>query len=588
MLKRILIITNFLVILTFTLSAQTINLKIVETSDVHGAIFPYDLRNDRPSGSSLAQVMTFLRQERANPDQHVILLDNGDILQGDPIVYYYNFEKTNTTHLYADVMNYMKYDAATVGNHDIEVGHDVYDKFNEELNFPWLAANVVRTSDGKPYFEPYTMIEIGMLRIAVLGLITPNIPNWLPEKIWEGMEFHDMVETAKNWVKEIKLREQPDMIIGVFHAGVDYTYAGQDADTYKNENASKLVAEQVPGFDIIFVGHDHAGWNFEVKNKEGKSVLILGTLAGAQTVAVANLNMTFDKICELWTINSIEGEIINIKEYEADKDFMERFSPALEEAKQYVNRKIGQFDKTISSRDAVFGPAGFTDLVHTIQFELTGADISFTAPLALNTQIKAGDVFVRDMFNLYRYENLLYTMSLSGEEIKKYLEYSYGNWFNQMKDENDHLLKFRKDEEGNIFYSERSKSPELEERFYNYESAAGIDYVVDVSKPEGSRVTINGLSDGRKFNLSSTYKAAVNSYRGNGGGGHLTRGAGIPQEELASRVLDSTEKDLRYYMMKWIEKQGTVSPNILNNWKVVPEDWWQRGKEKDYKILFGN
>ena len=588
MFKRIIISAFAVILLTINISAQTINLKIVETSDVHGAIFPYDLRNDRPSGSSLAQVMTFLRQERANPDQHVILLDNGDILQGDPIVYYYNFEKTNTTHLYADVMNYMKYDAATVGNHDIEAGHDVYDKFNEELNFPWLAANVVRTSDGKPYFKPYTMIEKGMLRIAVLGLITPNIPNWLPEKIWEGMKFHDMVETAKKWVKEIKLREQPDMIIGVFHAGVDYTYAGQDADTYKNENASKLVAEQVPGFDIIFVGHDHAGWNFEVKNTEGKSVLILGTLAGAQTVAVANLNMTFDKICELWTINSIEGEIINIKGYTADKDFMERFSPALEEAKQYVNRKIGQFDKTISSRDAVFGPAGFTDIVHTIQFELTGADISFTAPLALNTQIKAGDVFVRDMFNLYRYENLLYTMSLSGEEIKKYLEYSYGNWFNQMKDENDHLLKFRKDEEGNIFYSERSKSPELEERFYNYESAAGIDYVVDVSKPEGSRVTINELSDGRNFDLSSTYKAAVNSYRGNGGGGHLTRGAGIPQEQLASRVLDSTEKDLRYYMMKWIEKQGTVSPNILNNWKVVPEDWWQRGKEKDYKILFGN
>ena len=588
MFKRIIISAFAVILLTINISAQTINLKIVETSDVHGAIFPYDLRNDRPSGSSLAQVMTFLRQERANPDQHVILLDNGDILQGDPIVYYYNFEKTNTTHLYADVMNYMKYDAATVGNHDIEAGHDVYDKFNEELNFPWLAANVVRTSDGKPYFKPYTMIEKGMLRIAVLGLITPNIPNWLPEKIWEGMKFHDMIETAKKWVKEIKLREQPDMIIGVFHAGVDYTYAGQDADTYKNENASKLVAEQVPGFDIIFVGHDHAGWNFEVKNTEGKSVLILGTLAGAQTVAVANLNMTFDKICELWSINFIEGEIINIKEYEADKDFIERFSPALEEAKQYVNRKIGQFDKTISSRDAVFGPAGFTDIVHTIQFELTGADISFTAPLALNTQIKAGDVFVRDMFNLYRYENLLYTMSLSGEEIKKYLEYSYGNWFNQMKDENDHLLKFRKDEEGNIFYSERSKSPELEERFYNYESAAGIDYVVDVSKPEGSRVTINELSDGRNFDLSSTYKAAVNSYRGNGGGGHLTRGAGIPQEQLASRVLDSTEKDLRYYMMKWIEKQGTVSPNILNNWKVVPEDWWQRGKEKDYKILFGN
>lgn len=586
MLKQVKLIANLLILFTISLTAQTINLKFIETSDVHGSIFSYDLRNDRPSNSSLAQVMTYLRQERAKDDQHIILLDNGDILQGDPIVYYYNFEKSGTTHLYADVMNYMQYDAATVGNHDIETGHDVYDKFKDELNFPWLAANAVSTSDGKPYFKPYTMIDKAGVRVAVLGLITPNIPNWLPEKIWEGMEFHDMIESAKKSVKEIKLREQPDMIVGVFHAGVDFTYGGQNAESYKNENASRLVAEQVPGFDIIFVGHDHAGWNFTVKNSDGKDVLILGALAGAQTVAVANLTMTFDKICELWSIDAIEGEIVNIKEYAVDEDFMNRFSPALEEAKQYVNRKIGEFDKTISSRDAVLGPAEFTDVVHEIQLQLTGADISFTAPLAMNTQIKAGDVFVRDMFNLYRYENLLYTMTLSGEEIKKYLEYSYSNWFNHMKDENDNLLKFKKDDAGNIVYSERSKSPELEERFYNFESAAGINYVVDVSKPEGERVTITGLSDGTNFDMDRTYKVAINSYRGNGGGGHLTRGAGIPREELSNRVLDSTEKDLRFYMMKWIEKQSKVTPPLFNNWKVVPEDWWQKGKEKDYKILF--
>lgn len=588
MFKRIVISAVAVILLTFSLPAQTINLKIVETSDVHGAIFPYDLRSDRPSNSSLAQVMTYLRQERSNTDQHVILLDNGDILQGDPIVYYYNFERTDTTHLYADVMNYMQYDAGTVGNHDIETGHDVYDKFNDELNFPWLAANAVRTADGKPYFKPYTMIEIGLLRIAVLGLITPSIPNWLPEKIWEGMEFHDMIESARKWVKEIKLREQPDMIIGLFHAGVDYTYAGQNADSYKNENASKLVAEQVPGFNIIYVGHDHAGWNFKVKNPLGEDVLILGSLAGAQTVAVANLTLTFDKICELWSIDSIEGETINIKEYEIDTDFMTKFSPALEEAKEYVNRKIGEFKKSISSKDAIFGPSEFTDIVHSIQLELTSADISFTAPLAINTEIKSGDVFVRDMFNLYRYENLLYTMTLSGEEIKNYLEYSYANWFNQMNDENDHLLKFKKDDQGNILYSERSKSPELQERFYNYESAAGIFYTVDVSKPEGERVSIIGLTNGASFDLNKIYKVAINSYRGNGGGGHLTRGAGIPQERLSERILDSTEKDLRYYMMKWIEKQGTVYPEILNNWNVIPESFWQKGKEKDYKILFGS
>lgn len=588
MIKQILLVITLFLITALLSFAQTINLKIIETSDVHGAIFPYDLRNDRPSSSSLAQVMTYLNQERAKENQYLILLDNGDILQGDPIVYYYNFEKTDTIHLYADVMNFMKYDAATIGNHDIEAGHDVYDKFNTEINFPWLAANAVRTSDGKPYFKPYTMIERGGVRIAVLGLITPAIPQWLPEKIWEGMEFHDMIESAKKWVREIKLREQPDMIIGLFHAGVDYTYAGQNETTYRNENAAKLIAEQVTGFDIVFVGHDHSGWNFTTKDPEGKSVLILGPLAGAQTVAAANLTMTFDKICELWSIDSIEGEIVNIKEYKSDSVFMERFSPALDEAKQYVNRKIGTFEKTISSRGSIFGPSEFTDLIHTIQLELTNADISFTSPLAMNTQIEAGDIFVRDMFNLYRYENLLYTMKLSGEEIKKYLEYSYSNWFNRMKDENDHLLNFAKDENGNIKYSERSKSPELKERYYNYESAAGINYVVDISKPAGERVTIKSFSDGKEFSLDKHYTVAVNSYRGNGGGGHLTRGAGIKQEELVNRILDSTEKDLRYYLMKWIENQKIVNPKLIGNWKIIPEEWWEKSKDKDYKILFRN
>ncbi len=139
---------------------------------------------------------------------------------------------------------------------------------------------------------------------------------------------------------------------------------------------------------------------------------------------------------------------------------------------------------------------------------------------------------------------------------------------------------------GNIKYSERTKSPELEERYYNFESAAGIDYVVDVTKPIGERVTIKSFSNGNPFDLNTKYKVAVNSYRGNGGGGHLTRGAKIPQEELSNRIINSTEKDLRFYLMKWIEKEKLVTPKLIGNWKVVPENFWQAGKQKDYQILF--
>lgn len=583
---RLFITINVLMLFFVTVTAQTINVKIIETSDVHGAIFPYSLKDNREINSSLARVSTYLNQQRADTNQIIFLLDNGDIIQGNPAVYYYNFEKTDTINLYADVMNYLKYDAGTVGNHDIETGHAVYDKFNKEINFPWLAANAINTTTNEPYFKPYTTIERGGVKIAVLGLITPAIPQWLPEKIWSGMRFDDMIETAKKWVKKIRETEQPDLMIGLFHAGVDYTYNDQNENTPMNENASRLVTEKVPGLDVVFVGHDHSGWNFTTKNPDGKDVLILGTTAGAQNVAVANYTLKYDKMCMIYDKKEIRGELVDMKDYAIDQNFVNHFSKNLEAVRNYISRPVGEFTEMISSRESMFGPSKFVDLIHTVQLALTDADVSFTAPLSFNAKIDAGKIFVRDMFDLYRYENFLYTMELSGQEIKDYLEYSYGNWMNQMKDENDHLLKFKLDEKGNLIYSERSKSPELEERYYNFDSAAGIEYVVDVTKPAGDRIKIIKFSNGNVFELNKKYKVAINSYRGNGGGGHLTRGAKIPQEELSKRIINSTEKDLRYFVMKWIEDKQIVTPVLLNNWKVIPQNYWQAGKLKDYNILF--
>lgn len=570
----------------FTLNAQTIKVKIIETSDVHGAIFPYSLKDNKEINSSLARVSTFVNQQRVDTNQIVFLLDNGDILQGNPAVYYYNFEKTDTINLYADVMNYMKYDAATIGNHDIETGHDVYDKFNNEIKFPWLAANAINTETNQPYFKPYTTIERGGVKIAILGLITPAIPQWLPEQIWSGIKFDDMIETAQKWVKKIREMEQPDLMIGLFHSGVDYTYNNENENTYKNENASRLVAEKVDGFDLIFVGHDHEGWNFKTKAPNGKEVLIIGTTAGAQNVAVASYTLKYDKMCMVYDKKEITGELVDMKDYSIDVDFVNHFRKNIEAVRNYISTPVGEFTEMISSRESMFGPSKFVDLIHIIQLNLTNADVSFTAPLSFNAKIDAGKIYARDMFDLYRYENFLYTMEMTGQEIKDYLEFSYGNWMNIMKNENDHLLKFKLDETGELVYSERTKSPELEERFYNFDSAAGIEYVVDVTKPIGERVRIIRFVDGRPFEPNKKYKVAINSYRGNGGGRHLTDGAKIPHEELSKRVLNSTEKDLRYFALKWIEDQKVVEPKLLNNWKVVPENYWQAGKQKDYQLLF--
>ena len=574
---------SFLLATTFSLQAQTVKLKLIETSDVHGALFPWDFKNDKPAYASLAQAYTYVEEQRADKSQTVILLDNGDILQGQPIVYYSNFEKPESEHICASVMNYMKYDAATVGNHDIEAGHPVYDKIEKEFNFPWMAANAVNTKTNNPYFKPYTILYRDGVKIAILGLITPGIPMWLPEKIWSGIDFQDMVLTAKKWVEIIEEKEHPDLLIGLFHAGVDANYNGLSSDLPRNENASQLVAEQVPGFDVVFVGHDHNSWNFWVKNSDEKKVLILGTKGSARTATAATIILNKNNDTGKWE-KEINGEVIKVEEYKADEDFMKMFNSEIEEVKAYVAKPIGEFTKTISSHESFFGNSAFIDLIQRIQLDLTNADISFAAPLSFNAEIKKGKVYVRDMFNLYKFENLLYTMNMSGQEIKDYLEYSYGQWFNQMKNPEDHLLNFNRDEKGEIIFSHGN--PQLAASYYNFSSAAGIIYTVDVTKASGEKISILSMADGQAFDLKKIYSVAVNSYRGNGGGGHLSLGAKIPKDEIAGRVITSTQKDLRYYLMKWIEKENRVTPKPLNNWSVIPGDWWEKGKDKDSRLLF--
>ncbi len=578
---------SLIIFLSCSLYAQNINLKIIETSDIHGALLPYDLLNDTATSSSLAQIHSYVLREKYMHGQEIILLDNGDILQGDPLVYFTNYIDTSKKNVFADAMNFMGYDAATIGNHDIETGHGVYDKFREQINFPWLAANAVNKETGEPYFQPYTIIERKGMKIAVLGLITPAVPSWLPEILWKGIVFEDMVESAEKWVEIIKEKENPDLLIGLFHSGINYNYNNETEDTYRNENASELVAKNVPGFDVLFVGHDHAVWNYKIENSAGDSVLIVGPHSRARTVAVANIEMEFDSVKNLWNKKNISGEIVEIKNYRPDDHFMSKFMIYLNVVGNYVEKPVGQIRKTVSSQESIFGPSAFIDLIHTAQLELTGADISFSEPLSFNSRIDSGWIYVADFFKLYHYENFLYTMSLSGQEINDYLEYSYANWFNQMKDENDHLIKFATDESGEIKFSERYGTPETEERFYNYSSAAGIIYTVDVSMPADDRVNIISLSDGTPFNVDSVYTVAMNSYRGNGGGGHLTRGARIPKEELSKRVISSTGKDFRYILMGWAEEKKILSPKLIGNWKVIPEDWWKKGKVQDYKLIFG-
>jgi 2',3'-cyclic-nucleotide 2'-phosphodiesterase/3'-nucleotidase len=276
---------------------------------------------------------------------------------------------------------------------------------------------------------------------------------------------------------------------------------------------------------------------------------------------------------------------MEVSDFKPDYDFLEKFKPQDNKIKNYVNKVIGVSASSVSSGNSYFGPSAFVDMIHSIQLEVTNADISFAAPLSFNVRIAEGPVTVGDMFKLYRFENMLYTIKMTGYEIQKYLEFSYSEWFNTMKNADDYLLKLRSGKDGKPVLTDGKVW--LKNQPYNFDSAAGIDYIVDVSKPEGKRVNIISLSDGRQFEKNKTYNVAVNSYRGNGGGGHFTEGAGIKSKELRSRLVSSTERDLRYYIMKSIELKKTINPAPLNNWKIIPERWVKEAARREYTLLFG-
>jgi 2',3'-cyclic-nucleotide 2'-phosphodiesterase/3'-nucleotidase len=311
--------------------------------------------------------------------------------------------------------------------------------------------------------------------------------------------------------------------------------------------------------------------------------LILGTLNAARTATEATIVFSKNNATGRWTKQTF-GKIISIEGYKPDSAFMAEFEPVIKKIKAYVAKPIGEFTSGISTHESFFGDSPFISLIHQVQLELTHADISFASLLSYNSEIKKGQVFVRDMFNLYKFENLLYTMNLSGQEIKDYLEFSYGQWYNQMKNPDDNLMNFKKDEHGELIVARGI--PQLASAYYNFSSAAGINYTVDVSKPANRRINITSMANGKQFDLGKTYTVAINSYQGNGGGGLLTQGAKIQKDQITGRIINSTAKDLRFYLMKWIEEKKVVTPVSFNNWSVIPHEWWEKGKIKDSALMF--
>lgn len=531
-------------------------LKLIETTDVHGNFLGYDFINDRAYQGGLGKVDAYVRrQRRLWGEEHCVLFDGGDILEGQPCAYYANFIDKSTCHLAADVMNFMKYDAVVFGNHDFEVGHEVYDKWLNDMQCPVLGANILRQSNGRPYTKPYTLIVKDGVRIAVLGLITPAIPMWLPEKFWSGIYFGDIVGSAREWVSKIEEEECPDVMVGLFHTGLK-----EEGFNGFNENAAEEIATEVAGFDVIFFGHDHRSCSKEVLNKaNGKTVLLLN--AGGTTTHVAEALITCvvsDTGAEMLYKS---GQIVSVMAYPVDLAFARRYANYKKAVKRFVGQKIGRLTTPIYAVDYFFGPSPLGDLLHEVQMKGMDADISFAAPLTYDEVVAEGEVCIRDTFRLYRYENLIELVRLTGREVRGALERSYDLLTDAGAEGSVgkvlHIISVHK----NYFLG--AFSPFLI-------TAAGIVYEVDLTKPMGEKVRILRHANGTPFDYDREYRVVVNSYIGSGGGGILTRGADLTLEELASRIILITQRDIRSRIIDFFKetKEPATIPS-RTDWRFV-------------------
>ncbi len=502
-------------------STKETTLTIIETTDTHGR---YD---------EFANDAYTLKKMKAELGDRLILLDNGDDMQGTPFQYCSNQDDEHPN-LVSEVLNYFPYDAACVGNHDVEAGRKVFDRVYSETKVPVLAANVIDETTGEPYFTPYILLERDGYTIAVLGLLTPYVVTWVPDRLRLGLRFDQLEAAAEKWVKLIREKEHPDLMIGLFHSGWEPMAQNLPEDhPLGRENAVKWVAEHISGFDLIYYGHDHRARAEKLTNPNGEPVYVLNSGCRGQGLAKAEVTLKKGKKPK------ISIELMPTDNEEKDEAFLAMLQPYLDRAEAYQNKEVAELPVSISSDEVFNGPCLWVDEIHrcqmeTVEAEGIHADISMAAPLSGGKTIEAGMLKVKDFFTWYPFENSLAVMALTGKEVKDFLEYAY----------------------------------EMKNPIYNFDCAAGIRYEVTDKNPMGERINIVGMADGTPFDMEKTYNVVMNSYRSMGGGNHLINGIGWAQEEIKDHVVWQSDRDLRSLFIDWASKKGVLDKEPLNCWKI--------------------
>jgi 2',3'-cyclic-nucleotide 2'-phosphodiesterase/3'-nucleotidase len=520
-------------------AAQRAHVVILGTTDMHGRIFPIDYYTNKYDNVGIAKVATLVKEARKN-DPDLLLVDSGDTIQGTPLEYFHNKRNNTPPDPMMLSMNALHYDSMAVGNHEYNFGLKVLEKARSEAKFPWLSANTYNKGTATTHYQPYIVKETNGVRVGVLGLTTPGIPNWENVPNYEGLEFKETVSEAKKWVPILREKEKVDLVVITMHMGIeeDLRTGTPNPSQVPDENAAIAIARQVPGIDVILMGHTHR----DVPSLVVNGVLLTQANRWASHVARVDLYLEKDEAGR-WHVAAKASRTIPVTEKTTiDPEIAQLGQPYDKETQDWLSRTIGESSEELTSQDCRFRDSAIIDLIQRVQLEAGKADVSMAACFNPQARIPKGPVTVRDIAGLYEYENTLVTLELTGRQLKDALEHS--------------ASYFREYQPG------KSLNELIDQRIpgYNFDMAQGVTYELDITKPFGQRI-LNLKFNGQPLNPTQKLRVVTNNYRVNGGGG-FTMYKDAP-------VVYRSSEEVRELIIDWVERHKTIPTQADSNWRIV-------------------
>lgn len=535
-----------------SVAPEEVDIKLLATSDTHGKFGTHDYALDsEDTNGGLTKVATYVKEARSkNPN--TILIDAGDNIQDNSADIFLEdaYLKDDAVHPMIKAFNKMGYDISVTGNHEYNFGLDILKKIIKSNKATTLVNNV-KDKEGKPLGESYKIIEKGGVKIAFIGMVTPNIKTWDSANL-QGCTITDPVVETKKIIAQIK--DKADAIVAVSHMGIENEYGVLNSGV-------RDLATQCPELTAIISAHDHS--QIAQNIADGKNALINGVLVIQNANAaksVGEIDLKFVKNNGKWKLSDSSSKSVSMKTVEPDAELTRILAAdntyAINDAQTVIGNASSDFqgeNEVPGIPDTMLKDTALVDLINKVQMHYANARVSAAAVFRADASLKQGNIKKKDLANIYNYQNTLYSLNMNGKQLKKFMEWS-ASFFTQ--------------------YKERDLTIGFTSRLYNYDMFQGVQYDIDVSKPNGSRILNLKWEDTDKLvKDDDKFVIAVNNYRATTG--LLKYGGGIFEkgDELPTLKEVDIEQGVgvRELIGRYIKEQRnqTIDPECNNNWRIV-------------------